>query len=118
MTADGLKGPLGRRVHGLVFRPARLPGWRRAGYGDRGGAAAPSGPSGPGGGLVVRRRGRFPGIRLLLPRRATTAGGTFSGGFFLPPTAPAWGGGPRRGAPRRYVTKAMREVEFHEPVFL
>src|SRR6266540_4067585 len=29
MTADGLKGPLGRRVHGLVFRPARLPGWRR-----------------------------------------------------------------------------------------
>ena len=29
MTADGLKGVLGRRVHGLVFRPARLPGWRR-----------------------------------------------------------------------------------------
>ena len=24
----------------------------------------------------------------------------------------------RKAAPRRYVTKAMREVEFHEPVFL
>ena len=61
---------------------------------------------------------RDPAIRDLLLPKDTNAYGTIFGGVILshidlPSAIEA-----RRIAPHHYVTKAMREVEFHEPVHL
>jgi acyl-CoA thioesterase YciA len=61
---------------------------------------------------------RVPAIKLLLLPKDTNAYGTIFGGVILSnidlaSAVEAW-----KLAPHRYVTKAMREVEFHEPVFV
>ena len=55
--------------------------------------------------------------KLLLPKD-TNAMGTIFGGVILSHVDLASAVEARKVAPRRYVTRAMREVEFHEPVFL
>ena len=59
-----------------------------------------------------------PAIKLLLLPKDTNAMGTIFGGVILSHVDLASAVEARKTAPRRYVTKAMREVEFHEPVFL
>jgi acyl-CoA thioesterase YciA len=54
---------------------------------------------------------------LLLPKD-TNAYGTIFGGVILSHIDLASAVQARMVAPHRYVTKAMREVDFHEPVFL
>ncbi|HVZ19843.1 MAG TPA: hotdog domain-containing protein [Vicinamibacterales bacterium] len=61
---------------------------------------------------------RNPAIRLLLLPKDTNAYGTIFGGVILSNIDLASAVEARKAAPHRYVTKAMREVEFHEPVFL
>src|SRR5207237_9246019 len=61
---------------------------------------------------------RLPAIKLLLLPKDTNAMGTIFGGVILSPIDLASAVEARKCAPLRYVTKAMREVEFHEPVFL
>jgi acyl-CoA thioesterase YciA len=61
---------------------------------------------------------RVPAIKVLLLPKDTNALGTIFGGVILSHIDLASAVEARRVAPRRYVTKAMREVEFHEPVFL
>jgi acyl-CoA thioesterase YciA len=61
---------------------------------------------------------RDPAIRVLLLPKDTNAYGTIFGGVILSNIDLASAVEARRVAPRRYVTKAMREVEFHAPVFL
>src|SRR5688572_15055449 len=61
---------------------------------------------------------RIPAIKLLLLPKDTNAFGTIFGGVILSNIDLASGVEARKTAPHRYVTKAMREVEFHEPVFL
>jgi acyl-CoA thioesterase YciA len=61
---------------------------------------------------------RVPAIKLLLLPKDTNAMGTIFGGVILSHIDLASAVEARKTAPRRYVTKAMREVEFHEPVFL
>lgn len=61
---------------------------------------------------------RVPAIKLLLLPKDTNAMGTIFGGVILSHVDLASAVEARKTAPRRYVTKAMREVEFHEPVFL
>jgi acyl-CoA thioesterase YciA len=61
---------------------------------------------------------RVPAIKVLLLPKDTNAYGTIFGGVILSHIDLASAVEARRVAPRRYVTKAMREVEFHEPVFL
>ncbi len=61
---------------------------------------------------------RDPAIRVLLLPKDTNAYGTIFGGVILSHIDLASAVEARRVAPHRYVTKAMREVEFHEPVFL
>jgi acyl-CoA thioesterase YciA len=61
---------------------------------------------------------RVPAIKVLLLPRDTNALGTIFGGVILSHVDLASAVEARKVAPRRYVTKAMREVEFHEPVFL
>src|SRR5919201_3941485 len=61
---------------------------------------------------------REPAIRVLLLPKDTNAYGTIFGGVILSNIDLASAVEARKVAPRRYVTKAMREVEFHEPVFL
>lgn len=61
---------------------------------------------------------RVPAIKLLMLPKDTNAYGTIFGGVILSnidlaSAAEAW-----RVAPCRYVTKALRGVEFHEPVFV
>jgi acyl-CoA thioesterase YciA len=62
--------------------------------------------------------GRDPAIRVLLLPKDTNAHGTIFGGVILSQIDLASAIEARRVAPQRYVTKAMREVEFHEPVFV
>ena len=61
---------------------------------------------------------RNPAIRLLLLPKDTNAYGTIFGGVILSNIDLASAVEARKAAPHRYVTKAMREVEFHEPVYL
>ena len=61
---------------------------------------------------------RVPAIRVLLLPKDTNAYGTIFGGVILSNIDLASAVEARKVAPHRYVTKAMREVEFHEPVFL
>lgn len=61
---------------------------------------------------------RIPAIKLLLLPKDTNALGTIFGGVILSHIDLASAVEARKIAARRYVTKAMREVEFHAPVFL
>src|SRR5689334_18538723 len=61
---------------------------------------------------------RVPAIKVLLLPKDTNAYGTIFGGVILSNIDLASAVEARTIAPHRYVTKAMREVEFHEPVFL
>jgi acyl-CoA thioesterase YciA len=61
---------------------------------------------------------RVPAIKLLLLPKDTNAYGTIFGGVILSNIDLASAVEARKTAPLRYVTRAMREVEFHEPVFL
>jgi acyl-CoA thioesterase YciA len=61
---------------------------------------------------------RVPAIKVLLLPKDTNALGTIFGGVILSHIDLASAVEARKLAPHRYVTKAMREVEFHEPVFL
>jgi acyl-CoA thioesterase YciA len=61
---------------------------------------------------------RIPAIRVLLLPKDTNAYGTIFGGVILSHVDLASAIEARKIAPHHYVTKAMREVEFHEPVYL
>ena len=61
---------------------------------------------------------RVPAIRVLLLPKDTNAYGTIFGGAILSNIDLASAVEARKLAPHRYVTKAMHEVEFHEPVFV
>lgn len=61
---------------------------------------------------------RNPAIRVLLLPKDTNAYGTIFGGVILSNIDLASAIEARKIGAHRYVTKAMREVEFHEPVFL
>jgi acyl-CoA thioesterase YciA len=61
---------------------------------------------------------RVPAIKVLLLPKDTNAHGTIFGGVILSNVDLASAVEARKTAPRRYVTKAMRAVEFHEPVLL
>ena len=61
---------------------------------------------------------RIPAIKVLLLPKDTNALGTIFGGVILSHIDLASAVEARKVAARRYVTKAMREVEFHAPVFL
>ena len=63
-------------------------------------------------------RERVPAIKVLLLPKDTNALGTIFGGVILSHIDLASAVEARKTAPRRYVTKAMREVEFHEPVLV
>ncbi len=60
---------------------------------------------------------RIPAIKVMLLPMHTNALGTIFGGVILSHIDLASAVEARKAAPHRYVTKAMREVEFHEPVF-
>jgi acyl-CoA thioesterase YciA len=59
---------------------------------------------------------RVPAIRVLLLPKDTNAYGTIFGGVILSNIDLASAIEARKIAPHHYVTKAMRAVEFHEPV--
>ena len=61
---------------------------------------------------------RVPAIRVLLLPKDTNAYGTIFGGVILSHIDLASAIEARKIAPHHYVTKAMHEVEFHEPVHL
>ncbi|MCL4845875.1 MAG: acyl-CoA thioesterase [Acidobacteria bacterium] len=61
---------------------------------------------------------RVPAIKVILLPKDTNALGTIFGGVILSHIDLASAYEARKTAPCRYVTKAMREVEFHSPVFL
>ncbi len=61
---------------------------------------------------------RVPAIKVLLLPKDTNALGTIFGGVILSHIDLASAVEARKTGVRRWVTKAMREVEFHEPVFL
>ena len=61
---------------------------------------------------------RIPAIKLLLLPKDTNAMGTIFGGAILSHIDLASAVEARKAAAHRYVTKAMREVVFLEPVFL
>ncbi len=61
---------------------------------------------------------RVPAIKVLLLPKDTNALGTIFGGVILSHIDLASAVEARKTAPLRFVTKAMRAVEFHEPVFL
>jgi acyl-CoA thioesterase YciA len=61
---------------------------------------------------------RIPAIKVLLLPKDTNVWGTIFGGVILSHIDLASAVEARKLGPHRYVTKAMREVEFHEPVFL
>jgi acyl-CoA thioesterase YciA len=62
--------------------------------------------------------GRQPAIRVILLPRDTNALGTIFGGIILSYIDQAGAVEAHMHAPGRLVTVAMREVEFHEPVFV
>jgi acyl-CoA thioesterase YciA len=59
-----------------------------------------------------------PAIKVLLLPKDTNALGTIFGGVILSHIDLASAVEARKHGAHRYVTRAMREVEFHEPVFL
>ena len=61
---------------------------------------------------------RIPAIKVLLLPKDTNAYGTIFGGVILSHIDLASAVEARKVAARRYVTKAMHEVEFYAPVFL
>jgi len=61
---------------------------------------------------------RVPAIRVLLLPKDTNAYGTIFGGVILSNIDLASAIEARKIAAHRFVTKAMREVEFHEPVYV
>ena len=61
---------------------------------------------------------RVPAIKVLLLPKDTNAYGTIFGGVILSNIDLASAVEARKAAPHRYVTKAMREVDFHAPVHL
>ena len=61
---------------------------------------------------------RVPTIRILLLPKDTNALGTIFGGVILAHVDLASAIEARKLAAHRFVTKAMREVEFHEPVYV
>lgn len=61
---------------------------------------------------------RVPAIKVLLLPKDTNALGTIFGGVILSHIDLASAVEARKTGLRRFVTKAMREVDFHEPVFL
>lgn len=61
---------------------------------------------------------RVPAIKVLLLPKDTNGYGTIFGGVILSNIDLASAIEARKVAAHRYVTKAMREVEFHEPVFV
>ncbi len=61
---------------------------------------------------------RIPAIKVLLLPKDTNALGTIFGGVILSHIDLASAVEARKMAARRYVTRFMREVEFHQPVFL
>lgn len=61
---------------------------------------------------------RVPAIKVLLLPKDTNALGTVFGGVILANVDLASAVEARRSGSHRYVTKAMREVEFHAPVFV
>ncbi len=63
-------------------------------------------------------RDAVPAIKVLLLPKDTNALGTIFGGVILSHIDLASAVEARKHGAHRYVTKAMREVEFHEPVFL
>lgn len=60
----------------------------------------------------------MPAIKVLLLPKDTNAHGTIFGGVILSHIDLASAIEARTVAAHRYVTRAMREVEFHEPVFV
>ena len=64
------------------------------------------------------REGAIPAIKVLLLPKDTNALGTIFGGVILSHIDLASAVEARKAGAHRYVTKAMREVEFHAPVFL
>ncbi len=64
------------------------------------------------------REGAIPAIKVLLLPKDTNALGTIFGGVILSHIDLASAVEARKSGAHRYVTKAMREVEFHAPVFL
>lgn len=61
---------------------------------------------------------RVPAIKLVLLPRDTNAYGTIFGGVILSYIDLASAVEARKTAPHRYLTRAMHEVEFHEPVYV
>ena len=61
---------------------------------------------------------RIPAIKVILLPKDTNAYGTIFGGVILSHIDLASAVEARKAGAHRYVTKAMREVEFHQPVFL
>ena len=61
---------------------------------------------------------RIPAIKVLLLPKDTNAHGTIFGGVILSHIDLASAIEARTVAAHRYVTRAMRAVEFHEPVFI
>lgn len=61
---------------------------------------------------------RVPAIKVLLLPKDTNAYGTIFGGVILSHIDLASAIEARTVAAHRYVTKALREVEFHEPVYV
>ena len=68
--------------------------------------------------MKARMSDRIPAIKLLLLPKDTNAFGTIFGGVILSHIDLASAVEARKTAPLRYVTRAMRQVEFHQPVFL
>jgi acyl-CoA thioesterase YciA len=60
----------------------------------------------------------IPAIKVLLLPKDTNALGTIFGGVILSHIDLASAVEARKTGSHRYVTRAMREVEFHEPVFV
>src|SRR3954468_3814599 len=60
---------------------------------------------------------RMPAIKVVMMPKDTNAHGTIFGGVILSNIDLASGVEAFKVAPHLYVTKAMREVEFHEPVY-
>jgi acyl-CoA thioesterase YciA len=61
---------------------------------------------------------RIPAIKIMLLPKDTNALGTVFGGVILSHIDLASAVEARTNAAHTYVTKALREVEFHEPVFV
>src|SRR5262249_1062653 len=98
------------------------------GVGVRAGVRAVARPRRAGGGAVAAGAGgamstapppeRVPAIKVLLLPKDTNALGTIFGGGLRAHVDLAPAGEARKVAAHRYVTRYMREVEFHEPVFV